>query len=192
VRNDKGQPVAATITARGKGTVTAKSDPLTGRYDLELEEGSWNVSAAGSGYVSQVEPVALNPREAGVRDFTLAELPKKMALQGVFFDSGAATIKRESFSALEQAAKFLLANEHVQVVIEGHTDNSGSPDGNVALSQRRADAVMKYLVVNHGVSPGRVKAKGVGPAEPVASNDTAEGRAMNRRIEFEVLGGPAE
>jgi outer membrane protein OmpA-like peptidoglycan-associated protein len=182
-----GQAVPATITARGKGTKTATVDPTTGLYELELEEGTWSLSAVRPGYVAQVEQVAVAPNDASVRNFDLGELPKTMTLQGVFFDSGAATIKRESFSALEKAAEFLQQNEAVAVVIEGHTDSQGSLNANVSLAQRRADSVMKYLVVNHGVDPRRLKAAGMGPKEPVASNDTVEGRALNRRIEFEIL-----
>ena len=100
--------------------------------------------------------------------------------------SGQATIKRESFAALEQAAEFLFNNADLQIVIEGHTDSRGTYETNLTLSQRRADAVMKYLVVNHGIDPKRLKAMGMGPTHPIASNNTTEGRALNRRIEFQL------
>jgi outer membrane protein OmpA-like peptidoglycan-associated protein len=190
--SQSGEPLPATVTARGKRTLTANVDPETGLYELRLEEGTWSVSATGRGYVAQVEPVAIAPREASVRNFDLDVLPQQMTLKGVFFDSGAATIKRESFTALEKAAQFLLDNGEVAVVIEGHTDSMGGLDQNLTLSQRRADSVMKFLVVNYGVDPKRLMAKGVGPQEPIASNDTAEGRALNRRIEFEISEGTAE
>ncbi|NNE44973.1 MAG: OmpA family protein [Gemmatimonadetes bacterium] len=186
-----GKAVPATITARGNGTMTATVDPATGLYELPLDEGTWSVSVVKPGYIAQVEEVQVSAKGASVRNFDLGELPKKMTLQGVFFDSGAATIKRESFSALADAAQFLINNDELAVVIEGHSDSQGSEASNVALSQRRADSVMKYLVVNHGLDPRRLKSKGVGPKEPVASNATAEGRALNRRIEFEILEGSA-
>lgn len=189
---DTGQPVAATVTARGKQTLTANVDPETGLYELQLEEGNWSVSASGRGYVAQVESVAIAPHEASVRNFDLGVLPQQMTLKGVYFDSGAATIKQESFTALDRAAQFLLENRDVRVVIEGHTDSTGSLDQNLTLSQRRADSVMKFLVVNYGVDPKRLVSKGVGPREPIAGNDTAEGRALNRRIEFEISEGEAQ
>ena len=74
----------------------------------------------------------------------------------------------------------------LEVVIEGHTDSTGSAETNMALSQRRADAVLKFLVVNYGVTPDRLAARGLGPQEPIASNDSPDGRALNRRIEFRI------
>ncbi len=68
-------------------------------------------------------------------------------------------------------------------VIEGHTDSVGSARYNAGLSQRRADSVKNYLVENFSISPDRLATKGYGEEKPVASNDTAEGRAQNRRIE---------
>jgi outer membrane protein OmpA-like peptidoglycan-associated protein len=187
VRNARGESVPATVTVIGKETLTAPVDPATGRYEVELEEGAWNVSVAGAGYASAARPVTIAPRAAVVQDFELAAVPKKITLAGVLFDSGAATIKRESLSALEEAAKFLTENPDVAVVVEGHTDGSGPAEENVALSQRRADAVLKYLVVNFGVDPTRLSAKGYGSVEPLVPNDTEDGRAKNRRIELRIV-----
>jgi outer membrane protein OmpA-like peptidoglycan-associated protein len=87
---------------------------------------------------------------------------------------------------LDEAAKFLIDNPSLHVVIEGHTDDVGTAASNLALSQRRADAVLKYLVINHGVDPARLDARGVGADRPVVPNDTPENRAKNRRIELLV------
>jgi outer membrane protein OmpA-like peptidoglycan-associated protein len=181
-----GANLVATVTARGKTTKTTTVDPETGLFEIEVEAGTYNVSVASSGYIAQVEPVKIAEKEAAVRNFDLSNLPKKMTLKGVFFDSGQATLKRESFAALEEAAQFLFHNADLSVVIAGHTDSRGTLSTNLTLSQRRADAVMKYLVVNHGIDPKRLKAKGLGPEAPIASNDTSEGRALNRRIEFQL------
>ena len=187
VRDAKaGTAVAATITARGADTVTVQADPVTGLYELELVEGSYNIAVTSSGYIAEVQSIEVAPKDVAVQNFEMNVLPKKMTLQGVFFDSGTATIKRESFAMLEEAATFLLENDAVKVVIEGHTDSTGSLTTNMALSQRRADAVMKFLVVNYGVKPVRLSARGLGPQEPIAENETPEGRAMNRRIEFRL------
>ncbi len=186
-----GKVLAATVAARGQKSRTTEVDPVTGLYELELEPGTYSVSVTSEGYLAKVEPVSVVEHEAIVRNFDLESLPETLTLKGVFFDSGTATIKRESLASLGEAAGFLLENPNLEVVIKGHTDNQGAQAFNLALSQRRADAVMKYLVVNHGIDPKRLTAKGVGPAEPVASNDTTEGRALNRRIEFEIEEGVA-
>jgi outer membrane protein OmpA-like peptidoglycan-associated protein len=182
-----GKSIPATVTARGKTTQTASVDPTTGLYELELEAGTYNLSVTSPGHIAQVESVVIEETEAAVRNFHLGILPQKMTLKGVYFDSGTASIKQDSYTTLAEAAKFLLDNPTVRVVIEGHTDSQGSLSTNLALSQRRADAVMKYLVVNHGVEPSRLSAKGLGPNHPIASNDNRDGRALNRRIEFSLL-----
>ncbi len=181
-----GDVLPATVTARGKVTKSAPVDPVTGLYELEIEAGTYNISVTASGHIAQVESVLIEEKQASVRNFELGPIPQKMALKGVFFDSGTATIKRESFVALEDAAQFLLNNPALAVTIEGHTDSMGSLATNLSLSQRRADSVMKFLVVNHGVAPNRLAAKGLGPNDPIANNESREGRALNRRIEFRL------
>ncbi|MBQ9816809.1 MAG: OmpA family protein [Proteobacteria bacterium] len=108
----------------------------------------------------------------------------------VFFETSKAVIKSESFELLNQVAQLLIDNPHVgNVTVEGHTDSRGKYDYNVKLSQDRAESVMKYLV-DRGVDSKRLNAVGYGPDRPIDSNDTKEGRARNRRVEFVVLGLP--
>lgn len=113
--------------------------------------------------------------------------PKKVELrEKVQFDSGNATIKPESGPLLDEIAKVM--NEHPEitgVVIEGHTDSTGSATLNTRLSQGRAESVMKALV-DRGVDKARLSAKGFGPTRPIASNDTPEGREANRRVEVSI------
>ncbi len=174
VRDAAGQPVAAVVTAQGKSTATAKSDPATGRYEIRLEAGDYTVSVASAGYSGVKEAVQVAARDAREMHWKLAEAPTQLALNGVLFDSGGATIKRESLTALEAAAKFLADNPDANVLVQGWAGDSASPEANVALSQRRADAVLKYLVVNYGVDPSRLAAKGLGAAG--AGADAAGGR----------------
>jgi outer membrane protein OmpA-like peptidoglycan-associated protein len=102
----------------------------------------------------------------------------------VYFDTNQATIQRRSFKLLEQVAKVILEHPELEKVwIEGHTDESGGLEHNRQLSQRRADAVRTYLI-NKGVAPERLEARGFGRDRPVASNTTEKGRAANRRVEF--------
>lgn len=109
----------------------------------------------------------------------------KWVLIGVNFEFNSAKITSDSYPILFDAVKTLLRNPNVNVEIQGFTDNIGSEQYNVKLSQRRADAVRTYLI-SKGVSANRLKAVGYGESNPVADNKTADGRAMNRRIEFKI------
>jgi outer membrane protein OmpA-like peptidoglycan-associated protein len=106
-----------------------------------------------------------------------------LVLQGVTFESGRSRLLPSSTPILDEVANSLLAHPEVRVEIAGYTDNTGSTAINVRLAAARADAVRSYLV-RRGVSPDRMVAKGYGPASPVASNATPEGRAQNRRVEL--------
>jgi OmpA-OmpF porin, OOP family len=102
---------------------------------------------------------------------------------GIFFDFNKAEIKPESKAALDEVVKLLQGSPALRVWVVGHTDNVGTADFNVTLSNARAAAVAKALV-QAGVGAGRLTPHGDGPFAPVASNATEEGRAKNRRVEL--------
>ena len=106
------------------------------------------------------------------------------AVYGILFDTGKATIKPESAQAIGEIAKLLEANPALELFVVGHTDNTGTVDGNLTLSQQRGEAVLQALVRDHGVAPARLRSYGCGQFAPVATNDTDEGRAKNRRVEL--------
>jgi OOP family OmpA-OmpF porin len=101
----------------------------------------------------------------------------------VLFDTNKSEIKPEGMAQLDKGVEFLKKNPQIKVEIQGYTDSTGAAAWNATLSQRRAESVMKYLV-SKGVPAGQLMAKGFGPANPVAPNDTKEGRAKNRRVDF--------
>jgi OOP family OmpA-OmpF porin len=104
-----------------------------------------------------------------------------MVVGDVLFDTNKWNIKPEGQAELDKGVAFLLKNPQLKVEIQGHTDSTGTAAWNATLAQRRAESVMKYLV-SKGVPAGQLTAKGFGPANPVAPNDTPEGgRAKNRR-----------
>jgi hypothetical protein len=106
------------------------------------------------------------------------------AVEGqVLFDTDKATLKPSAQALLDRVVAFLQKNQQWQVEIQGHTDNTGPKAWNETLSQMRADSVKNYLVTR-GVAADRLTAKGFGWSEPIASNDTAEGRQQNRRVDF--------
>jgi len=107
-----------------------------------------------------------------------------VAVYGINFDTGKSIIKPESAQAIGEIAKLLTADPSLKVFVVGHTDTVGGVDSNIKLSQDRAEAVLQALVRDHGIAPARLRASGCGPFAPVASNDTEEGRAKNRRVEL--------
>lgn len=106
-----------------------------------------------------------------------------VALYGIYFDTDKADIKPESAPTLEEMALFLNSAPELSVVIVGHTDNQGTMDHNLELSHRRAQAVVNALAATHGIAQDRMVAAGAGFLAPVAPNDSADGRAKNRRVE---------
>jgi OOP family OmpA-OmpF porin len=107
-----------------------------------------------------------------------------IALYGIHFASDSATLQKGSYSTLEEMAKLMKAHPKLKVFIVGHTDNTGALPHNVALSQQRADAVVKALETRYHVHAGRLAAKGLASYAPVASNGDDAGRARNRRVEL--------
>jgi len=106
-----------------------------------------------------------------------------VAVYGIEFDTGKASLKPESEKTLSQVLALLQGQPDWKLRIEGHTDSTGTREGNQALSQQRAAAVVAWLVKN-GVAVSRLAAVGLGDTKPVADNKTEEGRARNRRVEL--------
>ena len=120
-------------------------------------------------------------------DIPLQRLNKgnKIVLNNIFFDTDAYTLKNESEVELNTLVDFMNNNASLEVEIEGHTDNVGAESHNLKLSESRAKAVYDFLVEN-GISANRMTFKGFGASQPIATNDTDEGRATNRRTAFRV------
>jgi OOP family OmpA-OmpF porin len=106
------------------------------------------------------------------------------SVYGIYFDTGKADIKPESDATLKEIAKLLQGDAKLKLYVVGHTDNQGALDLNMDLSRRRAEAVLAALTTKYAVPAGRLRAYGSGPYAPVASNDSEDGRAKNRRVEL--------
>lgn len=107
-------------------------------------------------------------------------------INNIFFDFNKSELKPESYSELDRLYNFLKDNSDIKVEISGHTDNYGSDEYNMNLSQSRANTVKEYLV-GKGIDSGRIIPIGYGESKPVSTNDTEEGRQLNRRVEFKIL-----
>ena len=110
----------------------------------------------------------------------------ELAVRNIQFNSGSDVLKASSYASLDQVAELMRENNTFRLKLSGHTDNTGNDDLNLDLSKRRANAVRQYLI-NKGISADRLSADGYGETQPVADNNTREGRAANRRVELEIV-----
>jgi OOP family OmpA-OmpF porin len=113
-----------------------------------------------------------------------------ISLTGINFPTGRSTIDASNAGLLAKVRDALALFPDASIVVEGHTDSQGSDSTNLILSQDRADAVKQYIVSNFGYNPERISSIGYGEARPIATNDTAEGRARNRRIDLVIRTAP--
>lgn len=134
--------------------------------------------------------IEMKPMDAGLVTVNAATLANDLgrtghaSVYGIYFDTGKADVKPESDGTLKEIAKLLQQQAQLKLYVVGHTDNVGNFASNQDLSQRRAEAVAQLLSTKYGVPAARLKSVGDGPSAPVASNDSEEGRAKNRRVEL--------
>lgn len=179
--------------------VTLKSDRRTnfklqadgGKYQQEIQKLGWYMfTASASGYLNATDSVEVNSEEITpvIKDLMLQpiEVGLTVRLKNIYFDFDKTTLKKESFTELNKVVDFLKRNENVEIEISGHTDNKGSDDYNLNLSQGRSQSVVDYLI-SQGIESYRLTAHGYGEGKPIDTNDTDDGRANNRRVEFTVV-----
>jgi outer membrane protein OmpA-like peptidoglycan-associated protein len=162
-----------------------------------LPPGEYGARVEQDGYLISVTPFAVKAREATQLTIQLTPTPKKSLVKlqknkiqirdSIYFTTDTADIEARSAPLLTEIADVIMRNpDLLQVEIQGHTDDTGSPDHNNDLSHRRAEAVRAWLV-RGGVAPDRLVAKGYGMSKPIVPNLSAQNRAKNRRVEFVVL-----
>jgi outer membrane protein OmpA-like peptidoglycan-associated protein len=141
---------------------------------------------------ADADPRAADTQTALAELATVKDEPRGMVITlsgGVLFASNREVLLPEARTRLEQVAEVLLTNRERTLTVEGHTDSRGSQSHNLDLSQRRANAVRRYLM-GRGYQGDLIQARGLGKASPVAENATAEGRACNRRVEIVIAREP--
>ena len=178
----------------GQTMVTSTSDPKTGEFLICIPTNSmYALHAERSNYLFYSENFELEDSYSNLKPFVKdiylkrIELGESIVLKNIFFDTDKWDLKPESEVELNNLLVLLNSNKHMRIEIAGHTDNVGSKEHNLSLSENRAKAVYKYLV-NNGVDAQRLTYKGYGFEQPISTNDTEEGRALNRRTEFTIVG----
>ncbi|MFO7658000.1 MAG: OmpA family protein [Bacteroidales bacterium] len=193
--SENGKPVVAKLElidpAQSRVIATAVSD-TGGNYSIKVPEAKqYGAEIVAKGYLLFLDAVDLQGQtylKDYIRDFQLerVEVGAKVILKNIFFEFGKATLKPESYAELDNVVKLLLNNEGVRLEISGHTDNVGALKSNMKLSEDRAKAVVEYLI-GRGIASAMLEYKGYAYTQPVAPNNTEEGRAQNRRVEFKIL-----
>ncbi len=194
-----GHPLSAEIVledlSTGEPAGTVKPDPETGAFFITLPAGKlYSYTVRGEGLYPQSNNIDLREGSTGatIREDiavpTVAEIRQgdiTLPLKNLFFETGKHAIRPESFPELNRLAE-LIKTYSLSVEIAGHTDNVGSAEYNRRLSQNRAQAARNYLI-GQEVAPEAISAAGYGFQQPVADNESEEGRALNRRVEIRFL-----
>jgi len=171
---------------------TAKSNSFDGNYKIILPYGKkYSFQASNSGYYSISNYLDLseinNYKEMNINiEMKPVEIGEIIRMNNIFFDFNEATLKTESYMELNRVVKLLSDNSNIEIELSGHTDNIGTDEYNLNLSKLRADAVTSYLVAK-GINGVRISTIGYGKNNPVSTNDSEEGRQLNRRVEFTIL-----
>ncbi len=176
--------VAGSGFHRGTATFVVAADRswVRGVYfnDQGALGGTWDLTLAKPDQVAKCRPA-----EEGLG--SQLKQAGRLALYGIHFDVNSDVPRPDSEPTLQQLLQLLQGEPALQLQVEGHTDSTNTDAYNLGLSDRRARAVVRWLT-EHGVDGGRLTPKGIGRARPVASNDTAQGRALNRRVEVALPG----
>lgn len=193
--DEKGGPLAATVAVPGSPEVK----PVVadkGEFELAAPAGELTVEVSAPGYLKQGRRLIAKAGDSVISDFVLKPTPKQILVvvrkekieikKQIFFATAKDVILPDSAPLLDQIASTILDNPQIHAIrIEGHSDNQGDDATNLSLSKRRAASVLRALV-ERGVAPSRLKAEGYGKNKPIASNNTAAGRGLNRRVEFMI------
>ena len=139
---------------------------------------------------AEVVVVEMKPMETGLVTVNAASLLGDItrtghaSVYGIYFETGKADVKPASDATLKEIAKLLQQNPSLKLYVVGHTDNQGSFDSNMELSRKRSDAVLAALTTKYAVPAIKLRPAGDGPTAPIASNDSEDGRAKNRRVDL--------
>lgn len=193
-----GEPVTASLLYEtlpdGVQVGNALSSPFDGAFKIVLPfNRNYSIRATANHFFSMSENLNLDSMvQAGYteihKDLFLVpiEIGQTVRLNNVFFDFDKWELRKESFVELDRVVKLLAENPAIEIELSAHTDSKGSDDYNYKLSDNRARSVMEYLITK-GIAASRLRSQGYGETKPLSSNDTDDGRQLNRRVEFTIL-----
>jgi outer membrane protein OmpA-like peptidoglycan-associated protein len=186
----KGLPSEVVLTHLGSGRTEARlQTDEQGYYFVTMPAGQpYNFTVNQRGYWFYSDTATLSLGQSSRKNIALTPLEKgsSLALNNILFETNKATLQPVSFIELNNVLAALQQNQQLRLEVQGHTDNTGNAKLNQALSEQRAKAVVAWLV-NKGIAPQRLIAKGFGASKPVAPNTTEAGMALNRRTQLVVL-----
>jgi outer membrane protein OmpA-like peptidoglycan-associated protein/tetratricopeptide (TPR) repeat protein len=171
---------------------TFSSNSFNGKYLTSLPAGkNYGIAVKKEGYLFHSENFNIADSAAFqeiIKDIALKKIQvgSTIVLKNIFYDFDKATLRSESTNELERLLKLLNEMPKLKIEISSHTDSKGANDYNFKLSDNRAKSVVEYLI-SKGISPERLVSKGYGEEKPIATNETDEGRQLNRRTEFKIL-----
>ena len=194
--DDTKNPIGATIEIIDNNThevvQVVTSDPQTGDYKIILPSGrNYGITVSAPDYLFHSDNFNI-PDASGQQEIQndvllhKLEVGKTIVLKNIFFDFDRATLQQTSFPELANVIRLMTEYPTLVIEISGHTDNRGAAAYNQVLSENRARTVVNYLVAN-GIPASRLRYAGYGLTRPIADNNTDEGRALNRRVEFKIL-----
>jgi outer membrane protein OmpA-like peptidoglycan-associated protein len=198
VIDEDDQSVDAVVEISQGGKIKKSTKTNGGAFDIQLPPGKYQVVVKSDGFLQQGTALVVEPLGKTTHNFMLKR-PSKTRITKVTsekieisskipFELGKARLLKAAEFVLDDVVDVILSNPQLgKIRVEGHTDTTGEEQANMQLSDQRAAAVVEYLVA-HGVPASRLEAKGYGYSRPVAPNDTEEGRAKNRRVEFVISG----
>lgn len=187
-----GARIEITDNEKNKVISTLSANSSSGKFLISLPSGkNYGIAVKSEGYLFYSDNLTI-PDSTAFREIIKTiplkkfKVGSKIVLNNVFYDFDKATLRPESVSELERLVSLLNENPTLKIELSSHTDGKGSDDYNQKLSQARAQSVVDFLT-GKGINKDRLVAKGYGKSIPIATNDTEEGRQMNRRTEFKIL-----
>lgn len=184
-----GDPVSGKMIFESAGK-TLTADAYLGEYSLVIESGNvYSIKINAPNYVDNLESLDLKTYE--LKDLEMnfqlqpIEIGTTVTLKNILFVQSKDALLPDSYPQLDLVVQFMQANPHVEIELGGHTDNRGSFQQLMSLSQKRVNKVKNYLV-SKGIKANRITGKGYGGSKPIASNENEDTRLLNRRVEFTI------